>query len=259
MNPRRNARLTARPVWSGPRLNRKVARTLSRSNRLTRRGTPSRVPRSVSTSIFRAIRDISGKQLRLLTQLGSQRLQVQPAGSRCHRQKLQHTAVPTFDMTLTADSNQSGARLRDCSARHNPRLMNPPALTLDSGERSRKWRRHRAYQVVNLLRRPAPVDPAIFGTAASKILPGLDWLDPPRRRARNQSWKRPRQNGLGSDGDLRKHLAGIIIPEYGDGKLIHDFASISALNHVMQGRARFALTSKDRPVHGRPAAVLRQH
>src|ERR1700686_4907456 len=47
-------RLIARPVWSGPTLNRKVAPTWWRRNRSSRAGTPSRVPRSVSTAIFSA-------------------------------------------------------------------------------------------------------------------------------------------------------------------------------------------------------------
>src|ERR1700730_17065491 len=186
MNPRRNARLTARPVWSGPRLNRKVARTLSRSNRLSRRGTPSRVPRSVSTSIFSAMRDISGQQTGLLTQLGSQCLQIHRTRSRYGRGELQHTAIPTLDMALTVDSNKSGAFGRARSTRRNPRPVNPPALALDISERSGKRRRHRPDQVMDLLSRPGPIDPAIFGPAASKILPGLDGLEPARRRARNQ-------------------------------------------------------------------------
>src|SRR5581483_7828037 len=54
MKPGRNTRLIARPVWSGPRLNRNVpsAPCLRRSAAST--GTPSRVPRKVSTSILRA-------------------------------------------------------------------------------------------------------------------------------------------------------------------------------------------------------------
>src|SRR5215468_7302114 len=44
----------ARPVWSGPTLNRNVAPASWRRRISTSRGTPSRVPRSVSTSIFSA-------------------------------------------------------------------------------------------------------------------------------------------------------------------------------------------------------------
>src|ERR1041384_8161109 len=54
MKPGRSARLMARPVWSGPSENRKVAPAPWRSSIETSAGTPSRVPRNVSTSIFRA-------------------------------------------------------------------------------------------------------------------------------------------------------------------------------------------------------------
>src|SRR6516164_6824547 len=54
MNPGRSARLIARPVWSGPRLKRNVAPAPWRCRMSVRRGTPSRVPRSVSTSILSA-------------------------------------------------------------------------------------------------------------------------------------------------------------------------------------------------------------
>src|SRR5690349_6515035 len=54
MNPGRSARLIARPVWSGPRLKRNVAPAPWRCSISTRRGTPSRVPRKVSTSILSA-------------------------------------------------------------------------------------------------------------------------------------------------------------------------------------------------------------
>src|SRR4051812_1370994 len=54
MKPGRIARLIARPVWSGPRLKRKVApASLARSSSSSF-GTPSRVPRKVSTSILSA-------------------------------------------------------------------------------------------------------------------------------------------------------------------------------------------------------------
>src|SRR3954471_17980796 len=54
MKPGRSARRIARPVWSGPRLKRKVAPAPWRLSISSRRGTPSRVPRKVSTSILRA-------------------------------------------------------------------------------------------------------------------------------------------------------------------------------------------------------------
>src|SRR5690349_658942 len=54
MKPRRNTRLIARPVWSGPSENRNVAKTPCLRNSSTRFGTPSRVPRSVSTSTLSA-------------------------------------------------------------------------------------------------------------------------------------------------------------------------------------------------------------
>src|SRR5688500_15329129 len=54
MKPGRKARLIARPVWSGPRLKRNVAPAPWRFRISRRRGTPSRVPRSVSTSSLRA-------------------------------------------------------------------------------------------------------------------------------------------------------------------------------------------------------------
>src|SRR5438067_13682419 len=54
MNPRRKTRLIARPVWSGPTENRNVARiSCLRSNSINL-GTPSRVPRNVSTSTLSA-------------------------------------------------------------------------------------------------------------------------------------------------------------------------------------------------------------
>src|SRR5580692_1552729 len=49
-------RVIARPVWSGPRENRKDAGTPNSRQSATRFGTPSRVPRSVSTSILSARR-----------------------------------------------------------------------------------------------------------------------------------------------------------------------------------------------------------
>src|ERR1700730_6700857 len=106
MKPRLNARLTALPVWSGPRLNRNVARTSSRSNRLASRGTPSSVPRSVSTSIFRAMRAISTQRARVLDQRGGQSPQIQRPVYRCHFDQLQHAAVTTFDVALTVDAGQ---------------------------------------------------------------------------------------------------------------------------------------------------------
>jgi len=45
MKPGRNTRPIARPVWSGPRLNRKVAPALCFFSTSINRGTPSRVPR----------------------------------------------------------------------------------------------------------------------------------------------------------------------------------------------------------------------
>src|SRR5882757_6642076 len=59
--PGRKTRVMARPVWSGPSENRKVAGTSAAHSSASRLGTPSRVPRSVSTSILRASRvDIGG-------------------------------------------------------------------------------------------------------------------------------------------------------------------------------------------------------
>src|SRR5450432_997956 len=52
--PGRNTRLMALPVWSGPSENRNVAVTSCLRRISTRFGTPSRVPRRVSTSIFSA-------------------------------------------------------------------------------------------------------------------------------------------------------------------------------------------------------------
>ena len=50
--------------------------------------------------------------------------------------------------------------------------MNLPALRAHLRERARKRRRHRAHQVVDLPRRPAPVDAAILRAAAPEVLPG---------------------------------------------------------------------------------------
>jgi hypothetical protein len=52
--PFRKTRLMALPLVSGPREKKNVALTLSFSKRSTRRGTPSSVPRYVSTSTLRA-------------------------------------------------------------------------------------------------------------------------------------------------------------------------------------------------------------
>src|SRR3954470_12913182 len=54
MKPGRNTRLIALPVLSGPRLKRNVAPAPCCCSSSTRRGTPSRVPRYVSTSILSA-------------------------------------------------------------------------------------------------------------------------------------------------------------------------------------------------------------
>src|SRR3954467_14675224 len=50
MKPLRNTRRAARPVWSGRSEKRKVARAPWRFRISMSRGTPSRVPRNVSTS-----------------------------------------------------------------------------------------------------------------------------------------------------------------------------------------------------------------
>src|SRR5215471_4778995 len=50
----------ARPVWSGPSEKRNVAPTSCLRKSVTRFGTPSRVPRSVSTSTLRARCMVSG-------------------------------------------------------------------------------------------------------------------------------------------------------------------------------------------------------
>src|SRR6267154_5036695 len=109
------------------------------------------------------MRAISGQQPRLVTQLGCQCLQIQRAASRCHCEQLQHTAIATLDVTLAFDADEPGSWTRGRCARRNPCPTHLPTLTLDSGEGPGKWRCHRPYQVVNLLCRPGPVDPAIFG------------------------------------------------------------------------------------------------
>ena len=54
-NPGRNTRRTALPVLSGPSENKKHAGIPYSRSSATSAGTPTRVPRSVSMSIFRAI------------------------------------------------------------------------------------------------------------------------------------------------------------------------------------------------------------
>src|SRR5579864_1646778 len=52
----RKTRSTARPELSGPRVKKKLARTPAAARSASSAGTPSRVPRKVSTSIFSATR-----------------------------------------------------------------------------------------------------------------------------------------------------------------------------------------------------------
>src|SRR5579872_1408757 len=52
----RKTRSTARPELSGPRVKKKLARAPATAKSASSAGTPSRVPRKVSTSIFSATR-----------------------------------------------------------------------------------------------------------------------------------------------------------------------------------------------------------
>src|SRR5213080_1273866 len=179
-----------------------------------------------------------------------------PAAARGAQQP-QHRAIATGGVALPVRPEEPRA-----TARRTPlgeaRAMDLPALRAHDPERARKRWRHGAHQVMDLERRPRPVDASVLGPAAPEILPGLDGLGSARRRAGDEARERARQHDLGGDRDLGEHLAGIVLEQDRDRLLIDDVARIRPRHHVVQRRAGLALAFQDGPVDRRAPSVLRQ-
>src|SRR5207249_2608038 len=179
-----------------------------------------------------------------------------PAAARGAQQP-QHRAIATGGVALPVRPEEPRA-----TARRTPlgeaRAMDLPTLRAHDPERARKRWRHGAHQVMDLERRPRPVDASVLGPAAPEILPGLDGLGSARRRAGDEARERARQHDLGGDRDLGEHLAGIVLEQDRDRLLIDDVARIRPRHHVVQRRAGLALAFEDGPVDRRAPSVLRQ-
>ncbi len=135
------------------------------------------------------------------------------------------------------DRPHNSARRRRTAARHarmarctrlDAGLVDHPPLAVDLPERSRERRRNRPHQVMDVARAGRPVDPAVFRTSPAEVLPRLELLRQPRRRAGDQTRQRARQNDLRGDRDLPENIAGLVILEDGHRELIDDIAGIRA-------------------------------
>src|SRR4051812_17388693 len=141
---------------------------------------------------------------------------------------------------------------------NDPGLLDEPALIAHLSERARKRRCNSTHEVMNLLSRPGPIDPAVLGAATSEVLTLLRRLGVARCRSRNQSRQRTSQYYFRRHGHLAIHGARIVVLQNRYGELVDNITRIRTLDHVMERGARLPLTMQDRPIHRRAAAISGQ-
>src|ERR1700756_2415415 len=177
----------ARPVWSGPRLKRKVARAPSRSSSAASRGTPSRVPRKVSTSTLRAMSATAAASSPVRRAGrgpggggGEHPRKTHESGTAPHAEQLPHPAAAAGGIQPPVDPEQPRAGPRRRAVAHAG-AVDLPTLAAHLGERSGERRRDRTHQVVNLPSGARPVDAAVLRRPPAEILAREDPLRAARR------------------------------------------------------------------------------
>ena len=132
------------------------------------------------------------------------------------------------------------------------------ALAAGVRKGARVGRRHGTDQVVDLLGRFGPVDPAVFGFAAAEIAAVGQHVRVPRNVPGNHRGKRTPQGLLGRHRGLLEHFVrGVVRQDRHDG-LVDDVTGIGLFDHLVQGGAGLGLAVQNRPVDGHAATVLGQ-
>src|SRR5215469_18780491 len=101
--------------------------------------------------------------------------------ARVHRRKQpQRPAIAAGEVTPAGRAEQRAATLHG-RVRAQTGAVNLPALAVDGAEGPGKWRRDRAHQVVNLERRPRPIDASVLRPPPAEVFAWQHRLWPARR------------------------------------------------------------------------------
>ena len=112
--------------------------------------------------------------------------QIDRSARRHGREQPQCPAIATGEVTLPVTAEEPGARRRG-GLRTRARAVNLPALTAHRAEGAGERRCDRPHEVMDLERRPRPVDAPVFGPPPAEILTGQNRLRP--------AWRGPGDEG----------------------------------------------------------------
>src|SRR4029077_482737 len=121
----------------------------------------------------------SAQRQRLPRQFCAEHREIDRSARAHRREQPQRPAISARQVALPAAAEEPGTPRR-VSVWAQTRAVNLPALATDVAERPGERRRARPHEVVDLQRRPRPVDASVFGPPTAEVFTRQDRLQPAR-------------------------------------------------------------------------------